>query len=230
MTLGASPGELTPWRSRDAFWAVVAGLVASVAAFVALGSDVTTGQLFTVVIPAQSAGTVLTVVWLARRRPDWRHELRVRMALVDGWGLAIGAGVQVVLSLVSYWLIVELFNGSAPTQEVVVAAADAIGTSERIMVILGLVVLGPVAEELVFRGILLRALERSRGSRYAVVVSSLAFAALHLLDPNAIVAVPFLFVLGIVLARQVRATDRLGRGIAIHAGFNLVTVLALFSV
>ena len=218
-----------PWRARDALWAVVVGLGASIASVAFLGTDLSTAELFAVVLPAQSLGTLAAVAAMAPRREDWRVALRARVAPGDGWGILVGAGIQIVLSLVAYWVIVEVFDGTAPTQEVVEAAADAIGTAERVFVVVGLVVLGPLAEEVVFRGVLLRALERTKGPRFAILWSSVAFAALHLLDPRAIVAVPFLFVVGLVIGREVVRTGRLGRGIAIHAGFNLVTVLALLS-
>lgn len=208
--------------------ALVAGVLASGFAYLATGEEPTVAELFGVILPVQVVATIATVALLAPRREDWRSALRATIRPADGWGLLMGAGLQLVLSLAAYWVIVELLDGSAPTQEVVDAAADAIGGSERVLVFLGIVVLGPLSEEVVFRGVLIRALEH-RGRWVAILGSALAFAALHLIDPNAIVAVPFLFVLGVVLGYQVLETGRLGRGVAIHAGFNLVTVLALFA-
>jgi membrane protease YdiL (CAAX protease family) len=77
--------------------------------------------------------------------------------------------------------------------------------------------------------VLLGALRRHRSDASSILISSAAFAALHLLDPNAILAVPFLFVVGVVMGRAVVRTGRLGRAIAIHSGFNLVSVVALFA-
>ena len=61
----------------------------------------------------------------------------------------------------------------------------------------------------------------------AVVGSAGAFALIHLLDPNLLLAMPVFFVLGWVLARATIRTGRLGRAMTIHAGFNLVTVVAV---
>jgi len=208
--------------------ALVVGFLASGFAYAAVGSDPTVSDLFRFVIPVQWAGTIAVIAWLVPRRFYWRTELRATVARADGWGVLLGVAVQIALSIVAYVIIVELFDGSAPTQEVVDAASEAIGGLDRVLVFLGLVVLGPLSEELVFRGVLLRALE-PHGRRYAIVVSSVAFAGLHLLDPNAVVAVPFLFVLGAILAHQTLETGRLGRAVAIHAGFNLVTVVAILA-
>ncbi|NIR34998.1 MAG: hypothetical protein GWN73_02980, partial [Actinobacteria bacterium] len=53
---------------------------------------------------------------------------------------------------------------------------------------------------------------------------------IHLLDPNAILTVPVLFVVGIVLARQALDTGRLGKPILTHVGFNLISIIALLLV
>ena len=218
------------WRPRDAGLAVFVGLLASVVAVVALGGDADTLQLFGVVVPAQSLATLLVLALLSRRRPPWRTAVRATIELSDVAGLLIGAGLQFALSILAYWLVVGLFGGEAPTQEVVEAAAGAISPAERLVVLFGVGVLAPVSEEFVFRGVLLSAWRRTRGDRFAVVASAATFAGLHLIDPNAILAVPFLFVVGIVAARSVVRTGRLGRAVMIHIGFNLVTVIALFTV
>jgi membrane protease YdiL (CAAX protease family) len=75
---------------------------------------------------------------------------------------------------------------------------------------------------------LLRALTHRLSSRAAIFGSAAAFALGHLLDPNAGLAVPALFLAGLVLARQVLVSGRLGGAIAMHAGFNLLSVLFLF--
>ncbi len=228
-SLHDSAVEGRPWRPRDAAVAVFSGLAASLVVLVILGGEVTTIELFGLLVPAQAGGTLVAVAVLARRRTEWRTALLVQIDRRDVVGLLIGGGLQLMLSLVAYWVVVVLLGGDAPTQEVVEAATDAIRGGERILVVIGVVVLAPVSEELVFRGVLLAALRRTRGDRFAVYGSAGAFSLLHLLDPNAILAIPFLFVVGVVAARAVISTGRLGRAIAIHAGFNLVTVLAVFS-
>lgn len=219
----------SPWRPRDALVAVAAGFLGAALGFSLTGATTSVTELFALVLPLQAIGSIVVVWFLARRRLDTRATLRLRVRRDDAKGLLLGAGVQVGLSVVAYLVITVLLDGNAPTQELVEVASDAIRSSDRILVLVGLVVLGPVSEELIFRGVLLGALERSRVSRYAVVVSAGAFAALHLADPSAVLAVPFLFVLGWVLGNEVKRTGSLGRAVAIHAGFNLVTAVALLS-
>jgi membrane protease YdiL (CAAX protease family) len=208
---------------------VFAGLAASLIALIPLGGEATTLELFGLMVPAQTGGTLGAVAVLARRRTEWRTALLVQIDRRDVMGLLVGGGLQLSLTIVAYWLLVVLLGGDAPSQEMVEAVSDVIGGGERVLVVLGVAFLAPISEELVFRGILLAALRRTRGDRFAVFGSATAFAMLHLLDPNAILAIPFLFVVGVVAGRAVITTGRLGRAVAIHAGFNLVTVLALFA-
>lgn len=224
-----SPAEANQWRPRDAAVAVLAGFAASLLMLAALGPHATAGEIFAFVVPAQALGTLGAIAVLARRRREWREALAARIVPADAIGLLIGAGLQIGLGVIAYLLLVELLDAGLPTQDVVEAAAEAIDGGERALVVMALVILAPVSEEMVFRGVLLGALRRTRRDRPAVAISAAAFALLHLLDPNALLAVPFLFVVGVVAGHQVIATGRLGRAVTIHAGFNLITVVALLA-
>ncbi len=85
--------------------------------------------------------------------------------------------------------------------------------------------LAPILEELLFRGLLLRALMRRMPAGAAVVVSSVVFGAVHFLDPATIPIAPALIALGIVSAVLAVRSGGLLRSIALHMGFNLVTVV-----
>jgi membrane protease YdiL (CAAX protease family) len=231
MSRDDTPHERKPWRLRDAAAALGGGVLAAIIAFLVVdpaSADAT--AVFGVLVPAQSLGMLATVAFLARRRQPWREALRWSVNRSDWLGLLIGAGLQVALALVAATLLEVVLRRELPTQEVVEAVGSAAGTLDWALVVLGVVVLAPIAEEIVFRGVVLRALERTRGRRIAVYGSASLFALIHLLDPNAVVAVPFLFVLGVILGNEVIRTGRLGRAVTIHAGFNLVTVLALMAV
>lgn len=229
---GASPPpELRPWRPVDAAkalgWWVLA---ATVAYAVVLPGDVTTSELFGVVVPVQSLGAIGAIAWMARTREPWREALAARIEVADWIGVLMGAGLQIGMAIILVTVVERVFGGSVPEQDVVDAASVAVGATSKLLVALSLVVVGPIAEELVFRGVLLRGLLRSHSRRVAVWGSATGFAALHLLDPNAWLIAPLLLVLGVVMGNQVVRTGRLGRSVAIHAGFNLVTVVALFTV
>ncbi|OFW66133.1 MAG: hypothetical protein A2Z12_02550 [Actinobacteria bacterium RBG_16_68_21] len=229
---GDSPSaDRRQWRPVDALkalgWWFLAGTLAYA---VVLPNEVSTGELFGFVVPVQSLGAIAGVAWMARTRSPWRDALALRVAWADWVGLLMGAALQIGLAYVLVVIVEGVFHGSLPNQEVVDAASVTVGSFDKVLVATSLIVIGPAAEELVFRGVLLRALLVRHGPRVAVWVSAIAFAAIHLLDPNAWVVAPLLAVLGLVMGNQVVRTGRLGRSVAIHAGFNLVTVVALFTV
>lgn len=101
------------------------------------------------------------------------------------------------------------------------------------LALVGLVVvaaiLAPMLEEVLFRGLLLRALLRRLPAGAAVAVSAAMFAAVHLLDLDAAVGLPAFAVLGIVSAVFAVRTGSLARSIALHLGFNALTVVLVVS-
>jgi len=223
------PGRPEPWKVRHAIGAVAAGLAASLLAALAVApGGITPFESFAVVSPIQSLVTMGVVVWLARVPPFGREALGLRFVPSDAWGLLAGAGLQIALSWILSWVVVVFFGGEAPVQDVVQVVDEAVGPGTRVAVVATAVLIVPLAEELVFRGVLLRALARRFAGWAAVTASAAAFASLHLLDPNALLAVPALFVIGLVLGRRVLVSGRLGGAVAIHAGFNLLSVLLLF--
>jgi membrane protease YdiL (CAAX protease family) len=88
----------------------------------------------------------------------------------------------------------------------------------------------PIVEELFFRGLVLRSLERRFGSTWAVALSSVLFGLAHPqpLPAKALVLVMVsLAALGALLATLAVRTGRLGPSIVTHAVFNGWTVLFL---
>ena len=83
------------------------------------------------------------------------------------------------------------------------------------------VILAPVAEEVLFRGIALPALARRMGTFTAVVIVSALFAAIHF----HVAGFPVLFTLGVALAVAYLRTCSLLVPITLHTTFNLATVL-----
>ena len=76
--------------------------------------------------------------------------------------------------------------------------------------------LGPVAEELLFRGLVLRSLE-GYGKRFAIVVSALLFALIH----GNLLQLPFAFLTGLVLG-YVALEHHFGWAVLLHMLNNLV--------
>ncbi len=94
-------------------------------------------------------------------------------------------------------------------------------SGELALTLLGLGLLAPLGEELLFRGLLLRALQPRLGSLLAVLLSAVAFGALHV-DP---VHTSAAFVLGLYLGAVALWSGGVRAAIAVHAVNNVIAVL-----
>jgi membrane protease YdiL (CAAX protease family) len=92
--------------------------------------------------------------------------------------------------------------------------------------LVGAVVLAPVAEELLFRGILYQALRKHVGVALGIASSAVIFAGLHVRP----VAAPALLMLGIGLAAAFERTRSLYPSMAMHAAYNGVIILLAWRV
>ena len=166
-----------------------------------------------VVSRRQGQGPVRDYGWRFQRS-DWYQ------------GLLLGVGLQ-ILAVPLIYLVVFQFIGERDVSEAARELTD-LATSPLDAVILVLVIAigAPLVEELFFRGLLLRSLQRWLGSGPAIVVSSLVFAGVHLQA----LQFPALFMFGLVAAWLTVRSGRLGPAIWAHVGFNAVTVVALLLV
>jgi hypothetical protein len=125
--------------------------------------------------------------------------------------------------VLSGWLITRLLGdqgGSNPLLEIVLNSQDPLAL---LLLSLTAVVLAPLFEETIFRGVLLPVLGRSLGRAGGVLVSALVFAVAHL----SIGELPPLLVLGVGLGLLRLSTGRLLPCVVMHALWNGVTFLNL---
>jgi uncharacterized protein len=89
-----------------------------------------------------------------------------------------------------------------------------------------LVIVGaPIVEELYYRDLLLRAVERRSSSNVGIAVSATLFALAHF-EP---LQFPALLVFGVILGVLAVRYGRLGPSIFAHATFNAVTMAVLIA-
>ena len=88
------------------------------------------------------------------------------------------------------------------------------------VILVAFLLVAPVAEEIFFRGVAYNAWDRERGPWVAVIGSAALFAAIH----SSLFALVPIFVLGLILALLYRRTGSLAANIALHAGFNTISV------
>lgn len=227
------PGSV--WTYVDAAAVFFGGLIGSaigLAIAVGIAGEANLDDVWQlIVISFSQAITILAVVaYLSKARgtASWDVDFGLRFQASDLLGLFYGVALQIgVVVFVLYPLQIILGLEETPQQSAVDTAGDATALSAKIAIVVLFVVLAPLTEELIYRGILLSRARRAMSPRNAVMLTAAIFASIHLVDPNAIFAVPALFVVGLVLGYQALRTGRLGLAIATHAGFNLITTVGL---
>jgi membrane protease YdiL (CAAX protease family) len=160
-----------------------------------------------------------------------RRSLRADFGLFMRWwdvplGLAAGFATQlvlVVLIAVLYPLFgIDTEQVGTSAEELTSSATDAIGV---VLLVAIVAVAAPLFEELFYRGLWLRAVERRWGTGWAVVTSSLVFGLIHF----QVYDLPALIGFGLVVAVLTVRTGRLGPAIWAHVAFNLTAVISLLA-
>ena len=153
-----------------------------------------------------------------------RRDFGMTLNLSDrGRSVLIGVGTQLFAVPAVYLPLLLLgmdLDVSGPAQSLL----DDAPLLEMIVIAAGLIVIAPAAEELLFRGVLLRGLTRHIGRLAAIWTSAALFAAVHF----QLVQFPALLAVGLVLGWLADRTNGLGAPMWAHAGFNATTVALLW--
>lgn len=207
------------------FVASIAGLAAGLAVSGTSLEDAADEPLVTGVAALVQLSGMLATMWLISRLKGLGSLVRdfgLRFARDDWPYLFAGVGLFFALAIVT----LPLTLIDQDEQEIVEQMRDASGAGLLLLAITA-VVGAPLVEELLFRGLLLRALLRRTGPVAAAAWSGLVFGVVHLTDPGAIRSLPIFVGLGTVSAAVALRTGRIGPSILLHAGFNAVTTTYL---
>jgi uncharacterized protein len=198
------------------------------------GEDLPLPWLLGVALVAQNVavlvGALVVSRWLGTGSP--RGDFGVDVRRRDWWWVAVGGAVQGVLIAVIAGLTELLDVDDDDPQELVQRLQDERSAGIVVLAVLAVAVLAPIAEEVLYRGLLLRSLTRWMGDGAAVVVSSLVFAAVHLTGVDwgvsAVLVVGALFALALLLGTLATRDGSLSRPILVHVGFNAVSIAIAF--
>lgn len=156
--------------------------------------------------------------WIRDFRANWAPRRLPSAALI---GVATQLLVVPLVSLPMLWLTDTTSEElGRPAREL---SEKAHGAGGIILFILIVGICAPVAEELFFRGLVMRSLEKRFGTGWAVVLSSVVFGATHF----QFLQFPALTCAGLVFAWLVVRSDSLWSGVVGHMTFNMVTVVSL---
>ncbi len=161
---------------------------------------------------------------------DWR----LRFDAADLWiGPLTGFSMLIVAGLAGLG-ITELVNlEDEAAADNTAFLTDAEGTPWLYVFIFAVVIGAPVAEEIFFRGLCLRAIEKRFGLVVGVVASTVIFTLPHFIGgglKGTIVLFTVIGLVGAILGVLVAKTDRLGGAIIAHMVFNCVGVLGALGV
>lgn len=147
-----------------------------------------------------------------------------------GWvhvitSVGLVAGLVVATRLASAaWGAIAQAVGWVPVGSEDLTALFGLGGAGLFLTTVMVVILGPFAEEVVFRGVVMRALGTRLSVWPAIVGSAALFALFH---GNAWVFVPT-FILGVACGWLVAERDSLWPAVALHASYNLLVVAAAY--
>src|SRR5688572_26644551 len=229
-----------PWRA-DALILLFAGLMLSAAMGALLvqalpklfpqaaNADQTFLKFIVGTLSVQCAALILIHQFFRWHNASWRDVLLSRgRSLLKVFGLGVLVGVVVLplalllLNVVSLEL-TKVMELPAEKQTAVTVIEKTVDARQRIWFGLAAILLAPLVEELLFRGIMYPYLKQRLRPIWAVLITSMVFAAIHV---NVMIFIPLVF-LGMVLTWLYERTDSLLAPIATHMVFNASNFLML---
>lgn len=221
-----------PWGFFGAVNTAFVPLVAVVAASL-IALTLIREELYITTIVAWVIASLVTIVYVqaTRRAPEEQAALRL-----SGWNtrllisLLLGVGLAIVVDVI----VLAATREFLPAPQLIGVYLNRTSTSPVIwaLLVLFLLILQPVADELVFRGVFFPIARQVMGAWGGLIVTSLVYAVVHYLtytDPNGNIwyglVSPLLmgFLLGAIRAN----TGSTSAAIAAHIGFNLFALLKL---
>jgi membrane protease YdiL (CAAX protease family) len=165
--------------------------------------------------------TTLALTWAFCRFLD-RSSLSQLGLQKRGWFAYLGAGLGL-----GALLMILVFSVLWAAGWLAVDRSDSWQSPAFVASVLTWIVISFV-EELSFRGYILQGLARAWGMPVAVAMSSVLFAAVHALNPNAsVLGVLNIIIVGVLLACAYLVTRSLWLPVGLHIGWNLVEIQLL---
>jgi uncharacterized protein len=162
-------------------------------------------------------------LWSQARPPGLGFALPLR-----SWFLVLAIAVGLAAPVLGGWLTVLLAHGHKVTQDI-----QQLGTHTplglRVALVLVVATLGPLVEELLFRGVLLSALLQRWHAGWSVTISALVFALVHLPGLQfQWYALPDLTLLALALAWLRLHSGSIWPAVVAHGVNNLLAVVVWF--
>lgn len=222
------------WTVGDFVLIWIGGTAMSVAvAAMVVDAEFSAGVNTLFILGGQYIG-ILVGFWLVSRRRREAEPINLSLEIGDLKYVGLGMGLQIVASLLLQPIARIFYPDGRPPQEIadIIGSTDT-GSAVRVALFGAAVLLAPFTEELMYRGVLFKAV-RPLGAWVAIVATAVVFTSVHVLglDPNnragsAAIVLPPLFALAILLGWLTERTGRLGPALFLHSGWNLLAAALL---
>jgi len=173
-------------------------------------------------------------LWLRARHRGWREALRLVPASKVGRevviGAALGVAVRIVAGIAAAIVIAILAAATGDEVAVPEQVTSDLRGFQLVVFALFAVVVAPVTEEFLFRGVLFRSIRDRYGFLPGAILSALLFGAIHYVPgpwPDALALQITMVVTGLGLAWVYEWRKTLLAPVVGHAAFNLIAVVVI---
>jgi uncharacterized protein len=192
----------------------------------------TVAAQFVFIVMAETL-TIGAIYWFLRRRKLGLSAIGLKKPRWIDAGYALAAVIPYyILYILTVGVASSLDKGLNVNQQQQLGFNNVQGGPALVMTFISLVVLPPLAEEIMVRGFLYSSLKKAMRMRYAVILTSALFAAAHLPEGGSAgplyIAALDTFVLSLVLIYLREKTGSLWASIGLHAIKNGIAFVALF--
>jgi membrane protease YdiL (CAAX protease family) len=176
--------------------------------------------------------SVSMIFWLLKKAGIKRSRIGfVKPKAVDAIYALLTYGVYFIV-FIFIFMVASRFTDTGQKQEL--GFDDPLGQGQLIMTFISLVLLPPIAEEIMFRGFLFSSLRAKMRFRYAVILTSVLFGVAHLQfgsdAPLLWIAAIDTFTLSCFLCYLREKTGRIWPSVFLHATKNLIAFITLYHV
>jgi hypothetical protein len=167
-------------------------------------------------------GYMYILVTKERGQPRFWDAIHWNWPLATGWFLLGGATLQAVF-LVVEWQLKRFVPKETPFDLLLRRPIS------MLLIAVFSITLGPLMEELFFRGFLYPVLRRRFGVLAGILITALGFGAVHASQYGySWLSVTLIFVVGVVLALVREKSNSVAAGFLVHAGYNATIMMLVF--
>lgn len=208
--LPEGPSPEVPFKVHEVLLILIGNVMLQVTAFsLVVNLGIATGTHARLLSYVGPVGIVLCAHQFAlKRRKEHGPRLKGALAGVAAW---LASYPLVLVTLLAWATLLAEFGTGWQEQEVLTTLR-----ADPLTFFLVAVVLAPLVEEVLYRGLLYPTLKRKWGKAVGLLVSAGLFAILH----SHAQTLAALFVLGLVLGHVYERTGTLAAPMALHAAFN----------